>query len=77
MFLNLFIAIILQGFEDTYNLTTKQIDKAFMKRFQELWSVYDPEASSFIKMEILSDLLLALDAPYGMRREIYTGNLEG
>ncbi len=50
MFLNLFIAIILQGFTDTNEKDNKIYTQEMADEFASIWSHFDPGASSFLSI---------------------------
>ena len=50
IFLNLFIAIILDGFAESKEAEQMVVNQDMMQQFQKLWSKYDPEASGYIKI---------------------------
>ena len=58
IFLNLFIAIILQGFDETSQREKTQFNSDTMDNFREVWSRFDPDATTFIKTSELPELLL-------------------
>ena len=65
IFLNLFIAIILQGFEDTQNKDNRLFNQQTLDNFRDVWAKYDPDATTFIKISKIKDLLLDLGEPLG------------
>lgn len=65
IFLNLFIAIILQGFDDTNQRSKNLFNDTHMNIFREKWSEFDVEGTSFIAIHQLPDLLTALGPPLG------------
>jgi hypothetical protein len=61
IFLNLFIAIILEGFDDSKQDMDIRIDEKMIKAFQEAWSQHgDPNATGFIPVQSLRPLILQL-----------------
>ena len=65
IFLNLFIAIILQGFEDTQRKDTRLFNNDSLQKFRQIWSDFDTEASTFIAIPELKPFLFKLGAPLG------------
>ncbi len=65
VFLNLFVAIILQGFEDTESRENSFIDDKVISGFRLAWSQFDPEGSGHIKVENLEQILWMLGPPLG------------
>ena len=51
IFLNLFIAIILQGYADTTERNEKMFNSDVKEQFREIWSHYDYDATGFMKIE--------------------------
>jgi len=50
MFLNLFIAIILQGFSDTSERMNMKIKESDIEQFIKTWSKFDPAVSQIMTM---------------------------
>lgn len=46
--LNLFIAIIIDSFQETSLKKNLRVDEVMMKKFKEIWQQYDEEGSGFI-----------------------------
>jgi len=65
IFLNLFIAIILQGFSSSNSRANLLIKDEVLKQFVDKWSKYDPYATGFIAIEDFRLLLDELDPPFG------------
>ena len=65
IFLNLFIAIILQGFQDINEQQGRVFNNETAELFRDQWANFDPNASGFIKIFNLPKVLLALDKPLG------------
>ena len=57
IFLNLFIAVILQGFNETSEQINMCLDSAEIDKFTEGWALLDPQGSKFIKCEQFEILL--------------------
>ena len=55
IFLNLFIAIILEGFDETKD--NLRIDSQMIKSFKEVWAIYDPEGTGFIDVKDLNFMI--------------------
>ena len=65
VFLNLFVAIILEGFNDI-NAKDKQIlNDDSVERFRQVWSTLDPKGTGFIEVPKLKILLTLLGKPLG------------
>ena len=68
--LNLFIAVVLQGFSSTNKEHTGVVCNAeSYAQFINLWLTYDADASGWIKVSDLVFLLLELGPPLGKRVE--------
>lgn len=65
IFLNLFIAIILQGFQDTMVRDQRIFNQDLLIRFREVWSDYDPMATTFLPLASLRPFLIDLGEPLG------------
>lgn len=65
IFLNLFIAVILEGFEDTVNSENKVFNKEKAQHFTEVWSLFDEEGTGMITITDFKDFMFALGYPLG------------
>ncbi|CDW82905.1 voltage-gated ion channel superfamily [Stylonychia lemnae] len=65
IFLNLFIAIILQGFDDTQSKESRMFNQETLDKFRDVWSQYDPEATTFIPIKQIKDFLFDIGKPLG------------
>jgi Ca2+-binding EF-hand superfamily protein len=65
VFLKIFIAIILQGYNDMQTQDGRLFNIDMNEKFRDTWKIYDPDATTFIKMNDLRDFLFALGAPLG------------
>jgi len=57
IFLNLFVAVILNGFTNSNEEEGFEVFKKNLASFKQVWKRYDPDASGFIKIELLSDFV--------------------
>ena len=57
VFLNLFIAIILEGFSSTSEQEEQTVSEPQIEQFRRLWSEYDPDATGLIEVFELKDLI--------------------
>ena len=69
IFLNLFIAIILQGFDDTNKRENSVLNNEAVNNFVEKWTKYDPDGKSKITVEELPNFLLDLGLPMGFSKK--------
>ncbi len=60
--LNLFIAIILEGFSDIAEDTSLRIDDFMLAKYVKVWKKYDPEATSFISVKNFEEFVIDLIA---------------
>lgn len=65
VFLRLFIAIILQTFKDITEKDNKFINQDLSDHFRQIWALYDPDASSFMRKKSYPRFLVALGNPLG------------
>ncbi len=65
IFLNFFIAIILETFQNTNQETFQVLNNDLQDHFKEVWSKYDPEALGFIEVMEFTDFLIDLGPPLG------------
>ena len=65
IFLNLFIAIILQSFEEANQKYTKCFTQDMVDNFREVWSFFDPDATGFISIKQFETFMIQLDKPLG------------
>lgn len=57
VFLNMFIAIILEGFEKVQQEEKMRITDQTLEIFTECWSKYDPHGTRLIKINDLKELI--------------------
>ena len=60
IFLNLFIAIIIDAFFGQNDIAELPIDERAIKSFVNHWSNYDPDANDFMPIDQLHDLMIDL-----------------
>ena len=65
IFLNLFIAIILEGYEETQEKDSRLFNQQTQDHFRQVWSKYDPDATTYIQIKDLKPLLFDLGEPLG------------
>lgn len=75
VFINLFIAIILQGFETTSQKVNDLISEGDLDKFKDCWAEFDPNGTGFMRLSDMPALMLNLGEPLGWRREIYENNV--
>jgi hypothetical protein len=63
--MKLFIAIILQTFQQTSERDNKFMSTDISEHFKEVWSNFDPDATSFILVSQYKNFLLKLGEPLG------------
>ena len=57
VFLNIFIAIILQGYFQAMEQEKQTINKAVLEQYRDAWSKHDPYATGFIQVGNLINLM--------------------
>lgn len=67
IFLNLFVAVVLQGFQDTVQKSSKWVDFELIEHFREIWSLYDPYARGYIHVGCFTKLMFRLNEPLGWK----------
>eukprot|EP01029_Cantina_marsupialis_P023747 TRINITY_DN5981_c0_g2_i1.p1 TRINITY_DN5981_c0_g2~~TRINITY_DN5981_c0_g2_i1.p1 ORF type:complete len:1476 (+),score=490.12 TRINITY_DN5981_c0_g2_i1:408-4430(+) len=72
--LNVFIAVILEGFDDSSSREDAKFSDDQIKMFTEHWAMYDPEASGFILVKQLPDFFQKLPPPMGFGEYVATEN---
>jgi hypothetical protein len=65
IFMRVFIAIVVQTFQTTAQKESKFLSSDLSEHFRIVWSLFDPNATSFIPMTSYSKFLLALGEPLG------------
>jgi hypothetical protein len=65
VFLNLFIAIILNGYFETCDQEASNLNKDLLGQFADAWSRLDPDATGFIKIVDFQNLMFELGPPLG------------
>ena len=71
--MNLFIAIILEGQLQATQQQEARISEAARDSFVKAWTKYDPDASGFIKVDDLPEMILDLvEEEYYMRKRTGT-----
>ena len=57
IFLNLFVAVILNGFTNSNEEEGFEVFKNNLANFKRVWKKFDPEATGFINVDAMSDLV--------------------
>ena len=65
VFLKIFIAIILQGYNDMQTQDGRLFNIDMNEKFRDTWKQYDPDATTFISLYQLRSFLFSLGAPLG------------
>lgn len=65
VFLNLFIAVILEGFSETGDDDVAKLSSAHLEQYAQCWSRFDPEASGYMYSARIMELLQVLPEPMG------------
>jgi len=69
IFLNLFVAIILQGFNEINCKENQILNDQIVDNFKKCWSKFDPEGTGFMKCSKVKNLLFKLGPPLGFSKE--------
>jgi len=62
IFLNLFVAVILNGFSNSNDEESFQIFKVQIEKFKKIWQEYDPQATGFVEVTKIEAIVLQLEA---------------
>jgi len=65
VFLNLFIAIILDGYFEASSQTGQTLTPCLTAKCLDSWSIYDPDATGIIPMKDFPALMFSLGSPLG------------
>ena len=65
--LNLFVAVILQGFDRSSKDEVQKIRSNEIEQFQETWKLFDKLATGFLPATQFTQFMLLLPAPLGVR----------
>lgn len=65
VFINLFVAIILEGFDETIVENDQPFNIQAHEKVRTVWSTYDPFASGFIRIKDFPRFMLKLGPPIG------------
>ena len=65
IFLNLFVAIILDGYFETRNDRQNMQKDELLENFRKGWSEFDADATGLIKVNEFPDLMFKIGAPLG------------
>jgi hypothetical protein len=63
--MRLFIAIILQTFKKAQDKENKFMNSRLSDQFRDVWSLFDPDGTSFIKTSVFPKFMLQLGEPLG------------
>ena len=69
MMLNLFIAVVLEGFSQVNSQHVGFINSTHFNEFLDKWSFYDKEATGWIKLEDLVFLIFECGSPLGKKND--------
>jgi len=65
VFLNLFVAVVIEGFEEAGRQDSMRLGEGQLKQFLHIWMKYDPDATESIRIDQLLELLQRLPEPMG------------
>lgn len=66
VFLNIFIAVILEGYETVQMQEQYTINSNLLEHFRKTWALYDPQGTGFLNVGMLVPFLKKLNAPLGL-----------
>jgi len=72
IFLNLFIAIIMNGYFETREKENQVINQEILSLFRDTWSVFDPDATGKIKVSYFPDFMFMLGPGLGWDDRYHT-----
>ena len=64
----MYIAIILENFEEILKQEESGVSKTDIEQFYAEWAHYDPNASQYVTLTTLSDLLNDLKPPFQIKK---------
>ena len=70
--MNLFIAVVLEGFYQSHIEYDLHVSAQNLQDFQTLWKKFDPNALGFIYVDMLDEFLMNLDHPLGWKKKKYS-----
>lgn len=70
IFLNLFIAVIIQGFLDSKSNEKSRVKLAHLEQFRTEWKKIDPNVKLVVKIKDLFVILKNLGSPLGLSTEL-------
>ena len=73
--MNLFIAIILDGYFETKFNEEKTLNETTLNQYADAWAMFDPHATGKIPKEKFNDLMLKIKEPLGWDKS-YIDNKE-
>ena len=65
---NMYIAIILENFEDILQQDESEISPGDFEEFYSVWALFDPQATQFVTLKKLSNLLDSLRPPFQIQK---------
>jgi hypothetical protein len=65
VFLNLFVAIILDGYFRTKDQEGHELNGIILGVFQDHWARFDPDATGYIKVQDFGTFMFAMGSPLG------------
>lgn len=61
IFLNLFIAVILNGFSNSNEEESFQVFKVHIEKFKKIWCTFDPQATGFVNVTQIEEIVLKIE----------------
>jgi len=72
IFLNLVLAVILDNFATLYFISPDLVSSSDLEIFADVWSEFDPDATNYLVISKLPDLLLRVPRPLGVKGKTRT-----
>jgi hypothetical protein len=66
--INMYIAVILENYDLAHEQEEIGVTEDDFEHFYTVWENYDPHATQFIKLDLLTDLVAELGAPLGVSK---------
>jgi hypothetical protein len=70
IFLNLFMAIILNGYFKARDEASSELNENAFSSFQNAWAQHDPDGTGFIKVKYFKPLMVNVDPPLGWDKSV-------
>jgi len=72
IFLNLFVAVILQGFEESSNFEEANLSEFYLESFKLKWNKYDEKATGLMEIKYILKFLSSIELPFKTKQSYLT-----